>query len=52
MGQIKLIGLDYSRARDGWEMAQVEISPTLFTQVQLIELGARQANTEAIKNDL
>ena len=37
------LGLDYQGARAGWQLAGEEITPDLWTQVQLIEAGALAA---------
>jgi len=37
------LGLDYTAAEAGWRLAGVELTPALFSEVQLIEAGAVQA---------
>lgn len=42
-GGLLWLGLDYRGVQAGWQMAGEEIPPDLWTQVQLIEAGARAA---------
>ena len=42
-GRRLLSGLDYSRARDGWEMLGVCIDPQQFSKIQIIERAAIDA---------
>lgn len=45
-GGIFYSGLDYSAVDRGWHMAGVAVTPDLFTEVQIIEAGARVALNE------
>jgi hypothetical protein len=39
-------GLDYTRVRDGLELAGVSVTPELFEQLQVMEAGALKAFSE------
>ena len=43
MGERRALGLDYTAVRAGFDMAGIKITPAVWNQVQLIELGARNA---------
>lgn len=43
LGGLVWIGLDYTAARAGLEMAGIALSPETWAQVQSIEAGAREA---------
>ena len=47
-GPIWYSGLDYTACEAGWRMAGVEMMPETFDQVQIIEMGARQALNEVM----
>ncbi|MDE4175803.1 DUF1799 domain-containing protein [Phaeobacter sp. PT47_59] len=38
-GRTRITGLDYSRARAGWELSGTDMPPDLFAKVQMIESG-------------
>lgn len=42
-GRKLLSGLDYSRARAGWELLGVKVSAEMFSQIQIIERAALDA---------
>ncbi|QBF31491.1 DUF1799 domain-containing protein [Thalassococcus sp. S3] len=42
-GSAMAMGLDYQSARAGLEMAGIEVTPELFSEIGMIELGAREA---------
>ena len=47
-GREKAIGLDYPAVKVGLEMAGIEVTPALWSDLQMIEIGARAAmNGEA-----
>ena len=47
-GREKAVGLDYPAVRAGREMAGTEVTPVLWSALQMIEIGARAAmNGEA-----
>jgi len=47
-GVIWYAGLDYGACDAGWRCAGVEMTPDIFDEVQIIELGARQALNEVL----
>jgi hypothetical protein len=42
-GTVHITGLDYTAARAGLELAGVDMTPALWTEVRTIEIGARAA---------
>jgi len=47
LGGARVIGLDYSAARDGLDMSGIEIDPELWASVQVIEGAALAAMRES-----
>lgn len=39
----RFLGLDYTAVRAGLDLAGIEVTPDLWSDVQLIEAGARRA---------
>jgi len=42
-GGSRAVGLDYGAAEIGLKLAGIDVAPEVWTQVQLIEIGARAA---------
>jgi len=42
-GTQRAIGLDYPAAKVGLEMAGIEVTPALWSDLQMVEIGARAA---------
>jgi hypothetical protein len=45
-GTLRLTGLDYTAVNVGLEKAGVDVTPALWSDIQLIEAGARAASNE------
>ncbi len=43
---IYVVGLDYAAARSGFELADIEVGPQVWADLQLIEQGAKCAMNE------
>ncbi|MBW4708620.1 DUF1799 domain-containing protein [Roseobacter sp. YSTF-M11] len=42
-GPMHAVGLDYAGVRDGLKLARIKPSPALWSDLQMIEIGARAA---------
>ncbi len=45
-GSVLRTGLDYTAVRAGFDLAGVAMTPELWTHIQLIEFGAKEASNE------
>lgn len=46
MSGMRVIGLDYAGVKAGLELAGIEVTPDLWSDIRLVEAGARTAMNE------